>query len=212
MRFRDREDAGQRLADLLEHYRGHSDVLVLAVPRGGVPVARVVADRLGVPMDLLLVRKLGVPGQEELAMGAIADGDIVLNQEVARHVPQHEIDRVIEQEQEELQRRNNAYGRTPLDVRNRTAIVVDDGLATGASMRAAVQALRQRGPSKIVVAVPTAPEHTCRVFANIVDEVVCVTMPEPFGAVGRAYKDFSQVSDHEVRELLAAGPGDRPGR
>ncbi len=163
-------------------------------------------------MDLLLVRKLGVPGQEELAMGAIADGDIVLNQEVARHVPQHEIDRVIEQEQEELQRRNNAYGRTPLDVRNRTAIVVDDGLATGASMRAAVQALRQRGPSKIVVAVPTAPEHTCRVFANIVDEVVCVTMPEPFGAVGRAYKDFSQVSDHEVRELLAAGPGDRPGR
>lgn len=171
-----------------------------------MPVARVVADRLELPMDLLLVRKLGVPGHEELAMGAIADGDIVLNWDVANHVPEHEIERVIRQEQEELERRNAAYGRTPLEVRDKTVIVVDDGLATGASMRAAVQALRLRGPSKIVVAVPTAPEYTSRAFTRIVDEVVCVTTPDPFGAVGQAYKDFSQVSDEEVRKLLAAGP------
>jgi putative phosphoribosyl transferase len=207
MRFRDRRDAGERLADLLEHYRGHSDVIVLAVPRGGVPVARVVADRLDTPMDLLLVRKLGVPGREELAMGAIADGDIVLNEDVVRHVPQHEIERVVRLEQEELHRRNEEYQRTPHDVRGKTAIVVDDGLATGASMRVAVQALKQRGPSRIVVAVPTAPENTCREFTAIVDEVVCVTMPTPFGAVGKVYKDFRQVSDREVRELLVAGPG-----
>ncbi|CAM3627337.1 phosphoribosyltransferase [Kibdelosporangium persicum] len=202
MRFRDREDAGQRLADLLDHYRGHSDVVVLALPRGGVPVARVVADRLEAPMDLLLVRKLGVPGREELAMGAIADGDIVLNQDVVRHVEPHEVERVIQREREELRRRNEAYGRTPLEVEGRTVIVVDDGLATGATMRASVQALAQRKPGKVVVAVPTAPEHTVDEFAEIVDEVVCVMTPKPFGSVGQAYKDFSQTTDGEVRRLL----------
>jgi putative phosphoribosyl transferase len=204
MRFRDRRDAGRCLADLLRHYRGHPDVIVLALPRGGVPVAYEVADALSVPMDVLLVRKLGVPGQEELAMGAIAGGDVVLNEDVVRDIPLDDVEDVIRREVDELRRRDLAYrsGRPLTDVEGRIVIVVDDGLATGASMRAAVQALRQRNPKKIVAAVPTAPRSARREFAAIVDEIACLVTPEPFGAVGRAYVDFRQVSDDEVRRLL----------
>jgi predicted phosphoribosyltransferase len=205
MRFRDRRDAGRCLADLLRHYRGHPDVIVLALPRGGVPVAYEVATALSVPMDVFLVRKLGVPGQEELAMGAIADGDVVLNDDVVRDIRPDELEDVIRRETGELRRRELAYrsGRPLAAVEGRIVIIVDDGLATGASMRAAVQALRQRNPKKIVAAVPIAPRSARHDFAMIVDEIACLVTPEPFSSVGRAYVDFSQVSDDEVRTLLA---------
>lgn len=208
MRFSDRRDAGQSLADLLRHYRGHPDVIVLGLPRGGVPVAYEVAVALCVPMDVFLVRKLGMPGQEEFAMGAIADGDVVLNEHVVRQVPPQAVEAVIRRESDELRRRDLEYrgDRPSVAVEGRIVIVVDDGLATGASMKAAVQALRQRNPQKIVAAVPTAPRSTRREFATIVDEFVCLTTPEPFSAVGRAYLDFRQVTDEEVRRLLAVSP------
>lgn len=217
MVFRDRSDAGRQLAARLGAYARAGDVLVLALPRGGVPVAFEVAQTLGLPLDIFVVRKLGVPGHEELAMGAIASGGIrVLNDDVvaALGLPEALIEHVAGLEQRELERREHAYrgDRPPLDVRGRTVIVVDDGLATGASMRAAVAALRQMRPSRIVVAVPTGAARTCAEFAGEADEVVCAAMPEPFYSVGQAYEDFSQTSDAEVRDLLAQAYAAEPLR
>lgn len=205
--YRDRRDAGRVLADRLAEYAGRPDVVVLALPRGGVPVAYEVARALGAPLDVFLVRKLGVPGHEELAMGAIASGGVVLlNPDVVEklRIPREDIERVAEEESRELGRRERAYrdGRPAPEVRDRTVILIDDGLATGASMRAAVAALRRLGPAKIVVAVPIAAPSTCEEFHHEVDEVVCARTPEPFYAVGLWYHDFSQTTDDEVRELL----------
>jgi erythromycin esterase-like protein/predicted phosphoribosyltransferase len=213
--FRDRRDAGRALAGLLEHYRGRPDVVALALPRGGVPVAYEVATALGAPLDVFLVRKLGVPGYEEMAMGAIASGGVVvLNEDVVRGIgiPPELIQQVAEKEGRELLRREQAYreGRPPPDVAGKTVIVVDDGLATGASMRAAIQALRRLRPERIVVAVPAAPESTCQELEALADEVVCATTPSPFFAVGQSYWDFTQVTDEEVRDLLRAASAARP--
>ncbi|MDT4943827.1 MAG: hypothetical protein QOH14_560, partial [Pseudonocardiales bacterium] len=182
---------------------------MLGLPRGGVPVAYEVASALGAPLDVFLVRKLGVPGREELAMGAIASGGVVvLNEDVVRGlgITPEVIQGVVEREGKELLRREQAYreGRPALDVEGKTVILVDDGLATGASMRAAIQALRQLRPGRIVVAVPAAPESTCRELKSLVDDVVCATTPAPFFAVGASYWDFEQTSDEEVRDLLRA--------
>jgi erythromycin esterase-like protein/predicted phosphoribosyltransferase len=213
--FRDRRDAGQVLAGLLDHYRGQPGVLVLGLPRGGVPVAYEVAMALGAPLDVFLVRKLGVPGREELAMGAIASGGvIVLNDDVVRGlgITPDVIRRVAEQEGRELLRREQAYreGRPPPEVAGKTVILVDDGLATGASMRAAIQALRQHQPGRIVVAVPAAPASTCQELSAVVDEAMCATTPSPFFAVGASYWDFTQTTDEEVRNLLRAAAATRP--
>src|SRR5882757_256546 len=207
--FRDRRDGGRALAALLGDYRGGGGVVVLGLPRGGVPVAYEVAAALGAPLDVFLVRKLGVPGREELAMGAIASGGVlVFNDDVVRGlgIAPETIQRVAEEEGRELQRRERVYrdGRPALDVAGQVVILADDGLATGASMRAAVEALRQQGPARIVVAVPAAPESTCRELAVMADEVVCATTPSPFFAVGASYWDFTQVTDEEVRDLLGA--------
>ncbi len=208
MLFRDRTEAGQCLAGKLSEYANRSDVVVLALPRGGVPVAYEVARELRAPLDVFLVRKLGVPGQPELAMGAIATGGVrVLNESVVRglDLAPDEIDSVARQEQQELDRRERVYRdeRPPLDVRGRTVILIDDGLATGSTMRAAVEALRLQQPGRIVVAVPVAARLTCEEFESIADEIVCVETPEPFRAVGLWYGDFSQTTDAEVHELLA---------
>jgi putative phosphoribosyl transferase len=207
MLFRDRTDAGRQLADKLRHYADRDDVIVLALPRGGVPVAVEVADALGAPLDIFLVRKLGVPGQEELAMGAIASGGVrVLNDQVIRMVrpSQAAIDRVAAEEQWELERREREYrgGQPPLDLRGKTVILVDDGLATGSTMRAAVAAVRKLGPDRVVVAVPVGATETCADFEGDADEAVCAHEPDPFHAVGLWYEDFSQTTDEEVRELL----------
>jgi putative phosphoribosyl transferase len=207
--FRDRVDAGRALASALMSYAGRADVIVLALPRGGVPVAYEVARALGAPLDVFLVRKLGLPGQEEFAMGAIASGGIRLINEDVVHgygVSDTQIEAVAETEQRELDRRERAYrdGRPLPRVAGRTVIVVDDGLATGFSMRAAVMALREHSPSRIVVAVPVAASDTCEEFRMIVDDIVCAETPEPFFAVGIWYEDFSQTTDDEVHELLAA--------
>ncbi|MBX6315989.1 MAG: phosphoribosyltransferase [Isosphaeraceae bacterium] len=212
--YRDRAEAGRQLAQLLTEYAGRPDVLVLALPRGGVPVAYEVARALGAPLDVFLVRKLGVPGREELAMGALASGGLrVLNEEVvqALRISPAVIDRVAAAELEELQRRERAYrgNRPPPDVRGKTVILIDDGLATGASMRAAVAALRQAGPARIVVAVPVAAAQTCDEFRHDVDQIVCALTPEPFYAVGLWYEDFSQTTDEEVRDLLERAARDR---
>jgi putative phosphoribosyl transferase len=206
--FPNRAEAGRVLAQRLEKYRGDDDVIVLGLPRGGVPVAYEVAHSLGVPLDVFIVRKLGVPGFEELAVGAIASGGVrVLNDEVVRALPNADeiIEAVTKRETAEIQRREQEYrnGRPVPELRDRTVILVDDGLATGATMRAAVKALRQRGATKIVVAVPVGPPETCREFEDVADEVVCASAPEYFQAVGQYYEDFSQTSDDEVRELLA---------
>ena len=208
MLFRDRSDAGRQLATRLEAYRGRRDVSVLGLPRGGIPVAYEVARAIGAPLDVFLVRKLGVPGHEELAMGAIATGGVrVLNRDVVRElaIPADVIDRVAEMESRELERRQRQYrGERPEpDVAGRTVILVDDGLATGSTMRAAVAALRAQRPARIVVAVPVAAPSTCEEFLREVDEFVCYASPEPFMAVGRFYDDFSQTTDEEVRDLLA---------
>ncbi|HLY48564.1 MAG TPA: phosphoribosyltransferase [Solirubrobacteraceae bacterium] len=207
-RFRDRHDAGRRLSRELEHYRGRGDVVVLGLPRGGVPVAYEVAGALGVPLDVFVVRKLGVPGHEELAMGAIASGNVrVLNEDVvaATGVEPPDLERVTARELKTLIAHERAFrGERPaIDVRDRTAIVVDDGLATGATMRAAVTALRELDAARIVVAVPTAPRESCESLRRLADEVICATTPDPFMAVGLWYADFAPVSDAEVRELLA---------
>jgi len=205
--FRDRRDAGRALARRLSFYGGRADVTVLALPRGGVPVASEIARALGLPLDVFLVRKLGVPGHEELAMGAIAsDGARVLDSEVMRayRVSEEDVARVTDAERRELDRREIAYraDRPPLDVKGRTVILVDDGLATGSSMRAAVAALRPLSPARIVVAVPVAPRSTVLSLERVADEVVCLEMPEPFLAVGMFYEDFEQTTDEQVRDLL----------
>lgn len=207
MLFRDRAHAGQWLAEKLKEYAGRTDVIVLALPRGGLPVAFEVARALRVPLDVFLVRKLGLPGHEELAMGAIASGGVrVLNPDVVRGlgVPEPVIAAVAEREQRELERRERAYrgDRPAPDIAGKTVIIVDDGLATGSTMRAAAEALRRLGPARIVVAVPVAATDTCEDLGREVDEVVCATTPEPFLAVGRWYEDFSETTDDEVRSLL----------
>lgn len=208
MFFHDRADAGQVLARELASYGNRPDVMVLALPRGGVPVGYEVARALHAPLDVFLVRKLGVPGQEELAMGAIASGGTrVLNEEVVDmlNIPDEVIDGVAAEEQQELNRRERDYrdGRPPPDVRGRTVILVDDGLATGSTMRAAVAALRQQRPARIVVAVPVGAPDTCAEFQREADEAICARTPVPFHAVGIWYDDFRQTSDEEVRDLLA---------
>ena len=215
--FADRREAGAELAQRLEKYAGRNDVVVLGLPRGGVPVGYEVARRLGAPLDVFLVRKLGVPGHAELAMGAIASGGVrVLNDDVVNwyRIPDVVVDEVAREEQVELERRERAYreNRDPLDVRSRVVLLVDDGLATGSSMKAAVQAVRAREPARVVVAAPVGAPDTCRALADVADEVVCARQPEMFSAVGLWYRDFSQTTDEEVRELLhdaRAGAGDK---
>jgi predicted phosphoribosyltransferase len=205
--FENRVQAGRMLAAQLAEYRGRPDVLVLGLPRGGVPVAFEVAQALGAPLDVYLVRKLGVPGHAELAMGAIASGGVrVVNQAMLRslRISPQQLDAVIRAEEAELRRQERVYrgDRLPPEVSGRTAMLVDDGLATGATMQAAVAALRSAGPKEVVVAVPVAPPETCAELEEEADRVVCALTPEPFYAVGAWYRDFSQTSDDEVRELL----------
>ena len=205
--FRDRRHAGAELAARLNHLKGRDDLVVLALPRGGVPVAYEVARAIGAPLDIFLVRKLGVPGHRELAMGALASGGVrVVNEDVVAlyRIPGTAIDAVAREEQAELERREREYraGRPPVALRGRTVILVDDGLATGSTMRAAVQAVRAHAPGKVIVAVPVGSPDTCQEFTDIADEIVCARAPEHFAAVGQWYRDFSQTSDGEVRELL----------
>jgi putative phosphoribosyl transferase len=207
MLFHDRTEAGRLLAEKLAAYANRPNVQVLALPRGGVPVAYQVARALHAPLDVFLVRKLGVPGHEELAMGAIASGGAhVLNEDVvqALGISQDVLASVAAEELQELERRERAYrgNRPPPDVRGRTVILVDDGLATGSTMRAAIAALRQQGPRRIVVAVPVAAPETCAELQAEADAVVCGATPEPFFSVGLWYHDFSQTRDQEVRDLL----------
>ena len=205
--FTDRRDAGIALAERLQEYKDRDDVIVLALPRGGVPVAYEVARALHVPLDVFLVRKLGLPGHRELAMGAIASGGVrVLNETVVGWygIPPAVIDEVARDEATELERREHVYRdqRPPLAIRGRTVVLIDDGLATGSTMKAAVQAVRAHEPAKIVVAVPVGAPDTCREFADVADEIICARTPEPFSAVGQWYRHFSQTTDDEVRELL----------
>jgi putative phosphoribosyl transferase len=206
--FRDRAEAGRLLAAKLREYANRSDVVVLALPRGGVPVAFEVARAVNAPLDVFVVRKLGLPGHEDLAMGAItSDGVRVLNQDVLRvlGISRGVVDLVAEREQRELLRREREYrdGRAPVDIRNRTVILVDDGLATGSSMRVAAMALKQKDPAEIIAAVPVGALQTCAELESEVHKVVCATTPEPFRAVGEWYRDFSQTTDEEVRDLLS---------
>ena len=204
--FADRHEAGRELAAFVRD-SGHSFDVVLALPRGGVPVGYEIAQTLGIPLDVFVVRKLGVPGQPELAMGAIASGGMrVMNADVLAtlNIPSSAIDSVAQRELRELERREQAYrdGREPEPVRDRHVVLVDDGLATGASMRAAVAALRQKGPASIAVAVPVAARETCNDLATEVDQLICGATPEPFAAVGLWYHDFRPTTDDEVRDLL----------
>jgi putative phosphoribosyl transferase len=213
-RFRDRAEAGRLLAERLREYAGRDDVIVLALPRGGVPVAYEVAKALDAPLRVFVVRKIGVPGHEELAMGALASGGIlVLDHDLVRALGlgQSDVERVVDAESRELARREAAYGALdPQELQGKTAILVDDGLATGATMRAAALAVRRLNPARVVVAVPVAAEETCDRFRDVVDEIVCDATPKPFRAVGLWYEDFSQTSDDEVRDLLSRA-GDRSG-
>lgn len=210
--FQDRRDGGRRLAEHLSEYKDRSDVVVLGLARGGLPVALEVAKALNAPLDVFVVRKLGVPGHRELAMGAIASGGVrVMNDSIVRSlsISSAEVNSIADEEQRELERRERKYRGDKerlLDVAGRTVILVDDGLATGASMRAAVTALRMQRPGKIVVAVPTAARITCQEFETEVDELLCLTTPDPFFAVGAWYEDFSQTTDEEVRRLLEMAP------
>lgn len=208
--FRDRREAGRLLAEVLKEYADRSDAIVLALPRGGVPVAFEIARRLRLPLDVFLVRKLGVPGQEELAFGAIAAGDIrVFNENLvhALHLSEAVVERIVEREQKELDRRNSLYRehRRELDAAGKTVILVDDGLATGATMRAAIMALRSKRPAKIVAAVPVGSADVCRGLDRLADVMcVCAATPDPFYGVGMWYDNFDQVSDDEVRHLIEA--------
>lgn len=218
MIFKNRQDAGQKLAEKLTEYAaGRDDVLILALPRGGVPVAFEAAKKFNAPLDVFLVRKLGVPGHEELAMGAIASGGVrVLNESVVAslNIPERVINEVAKREQLELERRERAY-RDSLpapEIEGKTVILIDDGLATGATMRAAAVALKQQKPQKLVVAVPVSSPETCREFRAEVDAIVCAATPQPFYGVGMWYDDFSQTTDEEVRELLRKAGGGGGGR
>lgn len=207
-RYRDRTEAGEALASALKEYQDRDDLLILALPRGGVPVAAPVAAALGAPLDLMLVRKLGVPRHPELAMGAIATGGVMVRNEdiiKGRGICQEDMDAVLAREQAELARRDQRYrgDRPPPQVRGRTVILVDDGLATGATMRAAVAALHQTGPAQVVVAVPVASREARSLLAQEADEVVCPLTPSPFLGVGDWYRNFIQTSDQEVLDLLA---------
>ena len=207
VRFRDRRDAGRRLAAELREYAGRPDVIVLALPRGGVPVGFEISTALHVPLDVFVVRKLGLPWHEELAMGALASGGVrVLDEDLIRAagVTAEDIERVTSSEQIELERREKRYrgDRSFPGVTGKTVILVDDGLATGSTMRAGVAALRKENPARIIVAVPVAAPATCKSFKDIADDIVCAETPEPFIAVGLWYEDFSQTSDDEVHELL----------
>ncbi len=208
MLFQDRAEAGRLLAAQLSEFAHRSDAILLALPRGGVPVGYEVARALNAPLDVFVVRKLGVPWQPELAMGAIASGGTrVMNVDVVHGlgIPHEEVDRVAAREQKELEARERAYrgDRPPLDVKGKTVILVDDGLATGSSMRAAAFALRERNPDRVVIAVPVAAPQTCAEFRAEGHEVVCAATPEPFMAVGQWYREFAQTTDEEVRDLLA---------
>jgi putative phosphoribosyl transferase len=208
--FRDRVEAGRELAKRLEAYADQPKVLVLGIPRGGVPVAFQVAVKLHAPLDVFIVRKLGTPGQEELAFGAIASGGIrFLDREIidATGISESEMERITAKEEEELARREQAYRgkRKPLSIEGQVIILVDDGIATGSSMYAAIRAIRRMKPARIVVAVPVAPISTCRCLKSDADEIVCVQMPESFHAIGQFYEDFSQVTDGEVVALLQDG-------
>jgi len=212
IRFRNRIDAGQHLARSLEEFKEQPDVMVLALPRGGVPVAFQVARELHAPLDVFIVRKLGVPGHEELAMGAIASGGCtVLRDDIIEimHLPRGMIEAVIDREETELVRRESVYreGRPPLNVVGKTVLLIDDGLATGATMHAAVKALRQLHPHRIVVAVPVAPNDTLTTLRGDVDQIVCLATPEPFFGVGQWYDDFDQTTDEEVLERLETSVG-----
>jgi predicted phosphoribosyltransferase len=217
MLYHDRHDAGRKLVGRLLRYADRPDVIVLALPRGGVPVGYEVARALGVPLDVFLVRKLGVPGHEELAMGAIASGGVrVVNEDTVQRlgIPDIWIDEAADREARELARREEAFrdGRPAPDVRGKTVILVDDGLATGSTMRAAVAALRRLDPARVVVAVPLGAAETCGEFRHLADEALCLEEPEPFFAVGSWYDDFSQTTDEEVKDLLARAHAESAGR
>lgn len=210
--FADRRQAGAALAAQLKQYRGKPDVVVVALPRGGVPVAFEVASALDAPLEIFVVRKLGMPGHRELAMGAIASGGVrILNEDVVRvyGIPARAIDEVARQEQDELERREREYrgDQPPIDLRDKTVILIDDGLATGSTMRAAVEAVRAHRPSRVVVAVPVGAPETCQEFADVADDVVCARTPRAFSAVGLWYRDFSETTDEEVKALLRQARG-----
>jgi putative phosphoribosyl transferase len=214
--FEDRVEAGQILASQLRAYADRADVVVLALPRGGVPVAFKVAQALRAPLDVMIVRKLGVPGHEELALGAIASGGVrVLHRQLVEELALSPttIEMIAGREQVELQRREKIYrgSRLAVEVAGQTVILVDDGIATGSTMRAAVLALRQQKPARIVVAVPVAPPSVCEELQSAVDELVCLARPVGFFAVGQWYRDFSQTTDEDVRELLGRALGQQPG-
>jgi len=207
MKFRNRSEAGRLLVRSLQQYKNRPHVLVLALPRGGVPVGYEIAKALNAPLDVFIVRKLGVPGHEELAMGAIATGGTrVLSSTVIEqlNIPPSVIDHVVSREKEEIRRREYLYrgNNPPPDASDKIVILVDDGLATGSTMKAAISALRQQNPEKIVVTVPTAPADTCEELKGQADEVICAATPEPFYAVGLWYDDFAQTTDEEVKELM----------
>lgn len=206
-RFKNRKDAGSRLAQQLDAYKDQADVIVLGLPRGGMPVAEQVARQLGAPLDLFMVRKVGIPGQSEVAMGAIASGGVqVLNEKVMRSVgvSRQQFDAAATREQETLQQREKAYGRdsAELNLADKTVILVDDGIATGSTVRVAIKALRQQRPKQLIVAVPVAPPETCQALAEEVDDLVCPLQPPNFAAVSQWYEEFGQTSDDEVREIL----------
>ena len=205
--FENRRDAGKQLAKELSEFKGQNDAIVLGLPRGGIPVAYEVAKALELPLDVFIVRKLGVPGQPELAMGAIASGDIkVMNESVVRNagISDQQIEEVAHKEKEELKKREKAYrgARPDIDLQGKTVLIVDDGLATGASMRAAISALRKHNPKKIIAAIPTAPRDTCQEFESEVDQIICLRTPSPFWGVGGSYQNFSQTTNEEVRTFL----------
>lgn len=215
-RFADRREAGAALAAMLQHHAGRPGVVVLALPRGGVPVGYEVAEALGAALDIFLVRKLGMPGHPEFAMGAIASGGVrVLSDDVVRMygISAEAIERVARTEQAELERREREYrqNHAAVDVKDKTVILVDDGLATGSTMRAAVQAVRRQSPARVIVAAPVGAPSTCAEFRSLADEVVCARTPEPFSAVGLWYQDFTQTSDDEVQSLLRTHAGKLAG-